>query len=90
MVRHEAGEALGAIGTSTCIPILEAFKDDLCQEVSETCTLALDRINYYSKNKIKHQSRYKSVDPAATADTNRNINDLGNDLLNKNLSMFQR
>lgn len=44
MVRHEAAEALGAIGTPECLEILEEFREDPVREVSETCSLALQRI----------------------------------------------
>uniref|UniRef100_A0A7S0R6P0 Deoxyhypusine hydroxylase n=1 Tax=Pyramimonas obovata TaxID=1411642 RepID=A0A7S0R6P0_9CHLO len=44
MVRHEAAEALGAIGTTICHESLKAHEFDDCQEVRETCQLALRRI----------------------------------------------
>jgi deoxyhypusine monooxygenase len=49
MVRHEAAEALGAIGTETCYAALTAHKEDACQEVRETCQLALRRIEDLAK-----------------------------------------
>ncbi len=48
-MRHEAGEALGAIGTQRCFDLLRAFSKDPCLEVSQTCQLALQRIEYYAK-----------------------------------------
>jgi len=50
MVRHEAGEALGAIGSPDSIPLLQKFTTDPVQEVAETCSLAIDTIHY----KLKH------------------------------------
>ena len=47
-VRHEAGEALGAIGTPECFELLRAHQDDPCPEVAQTCQLALQRIQHYS------------------------------------------
>jgi deoxyhypusine monooxygenase len=47
MVRHEAAEALGAIATPACLPVLERFGSDPCREVAETCHLALGRIQYW-------------------------------------------
>jgi len=46
MVRHEAGEALGAIAVTEGIPALEEHLHDPIPEVSETCQLALERIRY--------------------------------------------
>lgn len=48
-VRHEAGEALGAIGTPECLQLLERYQTDPCLEVAQTCQLALQRIQHYSK-----------------------------------------
>lgn len=48
-MRHEAGEALGAIGTRECFDLLRAFSNDPCLEVSQTCQLALQRIEYYAQ-----------------------------------------
>lgn len=48
MVRHEAAEALGAIGSPACLAQLERFAADSCQEVAETCQLALGRIGYWA------------------------------------------
>eukprot|EP01025_Chloroclados_australasicus_P012153 TRINITY_DN1555_c1_g1_i2.p2 TRINITY_DN1555_c1_g1~~TRINITY_DN1555_c1_g1_i2.p2 ORF type:complete len:332 (-),score=39.95 TRINITY_DN1555_c1_g1_i2:2708-3568(-) len=46
MVRHEAAEALGTIGTSECLIPLKQFVYDEQREVKETCELAIQRINY--------------------------------------------
>jgi deoxyhypusine monooxygenase len=48
MVRHEAAEALGAIGLPSCVSELERFSADPSREVAETCELALGRIAYWS------------------------------------------
>ena len=42
MVRHEAAEALGAIGDRSARPILQQFLTDPLPEVSESCEVALD------------------------------------------------
>ena len=42
MVRHEAAEAMGAIGDRTVLPILEKFSLDPLPEVAESCIVALD------------------------------------------------
>lgn len=47
-VRHEAGEALGAIGTEECLAPLREHVADPCQEVAHTCQLALQRIEHFA------------------------------------------
>ena len=47
-VRHEAGEALGAIGTRECLAALAAASGDPCLVVAQTCLLALQRIQHYA------------------------------------------
>ncbi len=42
MVRHEAAEAMGAIGDRSVLPILEQFSLDPLPEVAESCIVALD------------------------------------------------
>ena len=42
MVRHEAAEALGAIGDRRAKQVLIEFLDDSLPEVSESCEVALD------------------------------------------------
>lgn len=63
-VRHEAGEALGAIGTPECLQLLEQYQSDPCLEVAQTCQLALQRIQYYSR--ISSPAAYYSQLPQTT------------------------
>ena len=42
MVRHEAAEALGSIGTTECIETLELYSKDLQVVVAESCMVGLD------------------------------------------------
>ena len=46
MVRHEAAEAMGAIGDPSAKPILEAHLNDPHPEVSESCEVALDLLQW--------------------------------------------
>ena len=46
MVRHEAAEAMGAIGNPSIKPVLEAFLADDSIEVAESCEVALDLLNH--------------------------------------------
>jgi len=46
MVRHEAAEAMGAIGDVSVKPVLEKYLSDENIEVSESCEVALDLLNW--------------------------------------------
>jgi len=48
-VRHEAAEALGAIGTQRCFELLSKYKDDEDQIVRESCLVALDAQEYWQQ-----------------------------------------
>ena len=50
MVRHEAAEAMGAIGDQSVRHILEKFLDDVNTEVSESCEVALDLLDYHKSD----------------------------------------
>ncbi|KAG6611097.1 Deoxyhypusine hydroxylase [Phytophthora cinnamomi] len=51
MVRHEAAEALGAIGTTECEEILKHYLKDDVQVVRESCEVALDIMDYWAPSK---------------------------------------
>lgn len=93
MVRHEAGEALGAIGCVDAVPILEKYKNDKVIEVAETCQLALERIKWLqSKAREEEQlsdNPYFSVDPAPPSKS-MDVASLKKNLLDENLSLFKR
>nr|NVI76082.1 nero [Cucujiformia] len=93
MVRHEAGEALGAIGSPQVKQILEKYSKDPIIEVAETCELALNRIKWLEENSknetINSENPYNSVDPAPPA-TIENVTDLKTLLLNENAPLFDR
>lgn len=48
MVRHEAAEALGAIGTSECVEFLEKYASAEALMLRESCIVALDSADYFS------------------------------------------
>jgi deoxyhypusine monooxygenase len=48
IARHEAAEALGAIGTDECIAALEEFRADADEAVAQSCVVALDVVNYWA------------------------------------------
>eukprot|EP00736_Rhodelphis_marinus_P002323 Rmarinus@m.8986 len=92
MVRHEAAEALGAIGGEECQRILEEYAVDPCLEVRETCEIALDRIRYTqeSGNFEKHGT-FQSVDPAPPKEgSQQSVEELRATLLDQSLPLFER
>ncbi|XWS46941.1 hypothetical protein CRYUN_Cryun14cG0111300 [Craigia yunnanensis] len=83
IVRHEAAEALGAIGLESNIPLLKnSLILDLAQEVWETCELALQRIEELKsggsddKSSREEKSPFLSVDPAAPASSHSSVDKL--------------
>jgi deoxyhypusine monooxygenase len=78
MVRHEAAEAVGAIGSADAHALLASHAADPAPEVAQTCELALARVAFYGKTGGKGGDgdggvdgesvpRYLSVDPAPPA-----------------------
>jgi deoxyhypusine monooxygenase len=93
MVRHEAGEALGAIGNPSCIEILAEYAKDPVIEVAETCEIALDRIKWLQeKEKLNDNNPYASVDPSPPLadDQGKSVADLQKILMNESESLFNR
>eukprot|EP00899_Mesostigma_viride_P016712 jgi/Mesvir1/25041/Mv16980-RA.1 len=98
MVRHEAGEALGAIGTDECLAPLLRHKGDSLQEVAETCQLALRRIDALrqgaaaGKDGAQPYSVYKSIDPvpAGAAQQGGTVEGLRATLLDESVDLFDR
>ncbi len=96
MVRHEAGEALGAIGkyTTEVKDILIKYSNDQYPEVAETCQLALRRLEWLERQSQKaekdlSENPYYSVDPAPP-DAAKNVSELKKKLLNEDESLFER
>lgn len=95
MVRHEAGEALGAIGDEVALTVLRDHLKDPVIEVAETCELAVERINW-----LRSQARdgglshnpYNSVDPAPpVADAaSLSTEELKNILVDEDSALFRR
>ena len=93
MVRHEAAEALGAIGSPSVMTTLERYMKDPCIEVAETCELAISRIRWLQENdasdKLEGSNPYNSVDPAPP-DTRTHLETLRQQLLDEAKPMFDR
>ncbi|KAI8586215.1 armadillo-type protein [Geranomyces variabilis] len=106
MVRHEAAEAMGAIGLEESLPILTQYRDnDASRAVRETCVLAIEKIIHDNAQisstssspsaggKTTEQSEaspYTSVDPAPAVDVKKTTAELRDMLLNADLSLFKR
>ncbi|CAB4012249.1 Deoxyhypusine hydroxylase [Paramuricea clavata] len=96
MVRHEAGEALGAIGSPQVIDVLTKFLKDDQIEVAETCELALERIKWLQERRKHEEGKissnpYCSVDPAPPdLSSMDDVDSLRKTLLDESLPLFKR
>lgn len=86
------GEALGAIGESTVIPLLEKYSKDPVSEVAETCELALSRLRWLETNsnaESLQKNPYSTIDPAPSLEIT-DVDILKKILLDPNESLFNR
>lgn len=97
MVRHEAAEALGAIGDVKCLGLLEHYyKEDPALEIRQTCELAIERIRWEHSEKAKgenlEKSAFTSIDPAPPLPTDQEskIGKLQNILNDQEKPLFER
>ena len=94
ITRHEAAEALGAIGCRESLEILAKYKNDPIQAVSETCQLAYERIISSENEKLSFSDSapYKSYDPVLPSKcfNNDDLESLEVTLLDCNLSLYKR
>ncbi|KFA61937.1 hypothetical protein S40285_02829 [Stachybotrys chlorohalonatus IBT 40285] len=97
MCRHEAAEALGALGYADNLELLKHFRDREGEEVAvkETCEIAIDRIEWENSEARKQeklrQSDFASIDPAPPLpEAEKTIEDLGRELMNTTLPLFIR
>ncbi|CAG8492510.1 315_t:CDS:2 [Paraglomus occultum] len=95
MVRHEAAEALGAIGDLSSLDILGEHLNDENPVIRETCELAIARINYENhpdkrKELSSIDSVYTSIDPAPPNTDIQSVSRLQEILLDTRLTLFER
>ncbi|KAK0580505.1 hypothetical protein LWI29_002753 [Acer saccharum] len=97
IVRHEAAEALGAIGIESNISMLKnSLVSDPAQEVRETCELALSRIEDLKTSggdnisSMIEKSPFMSVDPAAPSSNCSSVAKLREVLLDEEKGMYER
>ncbi|XP_046687767.1 deoxyhypusine hydroxylase-like [Homalodisca vitripennis] len=92
IVRHEAAEAIGAIGTledAKLKELLLKYKDDPVVEVAETCQLALQRMEWFESHPKERVSPFNSVDPTPPS-TTTDVAQLRQVLLDDNETLFNR
>jgi deoxyhypusine monooxygenase len=103
MVRHEAAEALGAIGADRSRIILECVRDEnaAVPELAETCQIALDVMAWRQEGGDPDTmpaacacmlNPYSSVDPAPPhpSHANKSMEELGSILCDAALPIFER
>ncbi len=61
LVRHESAEALGAIGSSSFLPVLEKFSNHDAPEIAETCRIAVDLIHYKMQYEQQHTVQHENA-----------------------------
>ncbi|XP_068152853.1 deoxyhypusine hydroxylase [Drosophila tropicalis] len=91
MVRHEAAEAMGAIGHPDVLPLLEKYKKDPVIEVAETCAIALDRVRWVQSGQhVNDTNPYASVDPSPPVAETKSVEELSAIYLDDKQSLFDR
>ncbi|KAK9422402.1 putative Deoxyhypusine hydroxylase [Seiridium unicorne] len=97
MCRHEAAEALGALGDVDSLALLKEFKNKEDEDVviTETCEIAIDRIEWENSDERKkeklHQSDFASIDPAPPMpETSQTVEDLEKTLMDTKAPLFLR
>ena len=103
MVRHECAEALGAIGASRSLPVIRSVmeRNEHVPEISETCQLALNVMEWRISGGDPASmpaacacmlNPYSTIDPAPPhpSHADKAISELGDILLNDQVSMFER
>lgn len=95
MVRHEAAEALGAIGGEEAVEVLTKYKDHELPEIRDTCRISLNLLDWKKANKDKENANadnpvYMSVDPAPPLEETKSIEELRAHLMDKSKTIFER
>ncbi|KAH8596057.1 armadillo-type protein [Bisporella sp. PMI_857] len=98
MCRHEAAEAMAAIGDEGCLGLLrDVLKDDKEEVVvRETCEISIARIEWANSEEGKkeqerlRQSDFASIDPAPPAERSATVENLEKDLLDTEKPLFIR
>lgn len=90
IVRHEAGEAIGAIGLMDSLPLLNKYLTHESKVLRQTCELAVMRIKHVNSEKLGSDSPFTSVDPAPAFNKNKSCKELADILLDSEQTLFDR
>ncbi|KAG6010098.1 deoxyhypusine hydroxylase [Claviceps maximensis] len=97
MCRHEAAEALGALGNVESLDLLKYFRDREGEEVvvTETCEIAIDRIKWENSQERQQEkiqsSDFASIDPAPPLpESEKTVEELGKTLMDTSQPLFMR
>ena len=91
IVRHEAGEALGAIGLMESLPLLNKYLNHENKVLQQTCELAVNRIKMINSSIDSQQtSDFSSVDPAPAFNKDKSCKELSDILLDPTQPLFDR
>jgi deoxyhypusine monooxygenase len=91
IVRHEAAEGLGAIGNPESLKVLRQYLNDPSPAVSETCEIAIDRIERGETAVIgEGEICFGSVDPAPALAGKLSVSELQGILMNSELDLYNR
>merc|ERR1712203_1077473 len=90
IVRHEAAEALAAIGGEEALKWVKKYQEDPSEEVRETCQLALAKLNLSQVESDEHEGNvWGSHDPAPPS-KEKDVVKLREMLLDHDLPLFDR
>ncbi|KAF4469630.1 deoxyhypusine hydroxylase [Fusarium albosuccineum] len=99
MCRHEAAEALGALGWEDNLDILREYRDRKEEDISiiETCEIAIERIEWENSEERRKEklrpSDFASIDPAPPmpeSEREAEVEELGRKLMDPSLPLFLR
>jgi len=90
MVRHEAAEAMGAIGLEESLSVLSKYLNDSEKVVAQTCELAVAKIKLEMETPSSKTGPFHSIDPAPPMDQDASVDELMQILLNDKLDIFKR
>ncbi|KAK9369807.1 armadillo-type protein [Lipomyces kononenkoae] len=96
MVRHEAAEALGAIGDKGSLVLLKQYYEkDPLEVIRQTCELAIARIEWehssLPQQEVLEKSQFSSIDPAPPLPyENVSVDQLQKILVDQSVPLFER
>lgn len=96
MVRHEAAEALGALGDKSSLELLRKYYlNDPSEVIRQTCELAIERIKWENskarQEEVLGESQFSSIDPAPPMPQDlKEVKKLQMVLTDQSVSLFDR